>query len=102
MHLLNAMLNQLRFPSTHTLFYMRVLLSVFESNGMDEGVKNQLLRTVLERLQAQQPQPWGVLVLFHELDTDPRYRLRECSFIRTDPNVRQLLDRISKLQRGGV
>lgn len=102
MHLLNAMVNQLRFPSTHTLFYMRVLLSVFESNGMDEGVKNQLLRTVLERLQAQQPQPWGVLVLFHELDTDPRYRLRECSFIRTDPNVRQLLDRISKLQRGGV
>ena len=99
MHLLNAMVNQLRFPSTHTLFYMRVLLSVFESSG-DEALKNQLLRTVLERLHAQQPQPWGVMVLFYELDTDPRYRLRECSFTRTDPNVRQLLDRIVKLQRG--
>lgn len=98
-HVLNAMANQLRFPSTHTLFYVRVLLRVFESSA-DDAVKSLLLRTVLERLQAQQPQPWGLLVLFHELDTDPRYRLRECAFVRADPNVRQLLERVSKFQRG--
>jgi len=91
MLLFNAMFNQLRFPNSHTLFYIHVLLKLFQSD-LDLLIKHQLVRTVTERLIAR-PQPWGLMAFYRELVSDPEF----ANYAMTlQPEVRQILESISK------
>jgi len=91
MLLLNSMINQLRFPNSHTLFYIHVLLKLFQSD-LDDLIKDQLVRTVAERLLAH-PQPWGLMAFYRELVSDPEFE----KYVATlQPEVRQLLDSFRK------
>ena len=51
---LNAIGNQIRYPSSHTHYYSCVMLSFF-SEAKDEGVKEQVTRVILERLIVHRP-----------------------------------------------
>ena len=53
---LNAIANQLRYPSSHTHYYSCVMLYLF-SEATDEGIKEQITRVLLERLIVQRPHP---------------------------------------------
>jgi len=53
---LNAIANQLRYPSSHTHYYSCVMLFLF-SEAKDEGIKEQVTRVLLERLIVQRPHP---------------------------------------------
>jgi len=53
---LNAIANQLRYPSSHTHYFSCVMLYLFNETK-DEGVKEQVTRVLLERLITQRPHP---------------------------------------------
>jgi len=91
MYLFNAMVNQLRFPNSHMLFYTHLLLKLFQSD-IDNSMKDQLVRAVVERFCAR-PSPWGAMALYHEMVLDPEFD----KFAATvSPEVRQCLDTYRK------
>jgi len=53
---LNAISNQLRYPSSHTHYFSCVMLFLF-SEAKDESVKEQITRVLLERLIVHRPHP---------------------------------------------
>lgn len=60
---LNAIANQLRYPSSHTHYFSCVMLYLFNETK-DEGVKEQVTRVLLERLITQRPHPVSFLLKF--------------------------------------
>ena len=58
--LLSAIANELRFPSRHTFFSARLMVSVY-ADATDDATREQVLRVLLERVLAHRPHPWGVL-----------------------------------------
>jgi CCR4-NOT transcription complex subunit 1 len=58
---LNAIANQLRYPSSHTHYFSCVMLYLFNETK-DEGVKEQVTRVLLERLITQRPHPVSFLL----------------------------------------
>jgi CCR4-NOT transcription complex subunit 1 len=57
---LNAIANQLRYPSSHTHYYSCVMLFIF-SEAQNEGVKEQVTRVLLERLIVHRPHPVSII-----------------------------------------
>jgi CCR4-NOT transcription complex subunit 1 len=53
---LNAISNQLRYPSSHTHYFSCVMLFLF-SEARDDSVKEQITRVLLERLIVHRPHP---------------------------------------------
>jgi len=70
-HVLNAMVNQLRYPNSHTNFFSHVLLHLFMNTNA--GVQELMTRVLLERLIVHKPHPWGLLVTYIELIKIPKY-----------------------------
>mmetsp|Transcript_18584 Transcript_18584/g.37290 ORF Transcript_18584/g.37290 Transcript_18584/m.37290 type:complete len:278 (+) Transcript_18584:131-964(+) len=58
---LNAIANQLRYPSSHTHYYSCVMLFLF-SEAKDDGVKEQVTRVLLERLIVHRPHPVSLIM----------------------------------------
>merc|ERR1712127_248561 len=86
---LNAIANQLRYPSSHTHYYSCVMLYLF-SEATNEGIKEQITRVLLERLIVQRPHPWGLLITFIELIKNPSYSFWDHGFTRCAPEIRRL------------
>jgi CCR4-NOT transcription complex subunit 1 len=57
---LNAIANQLRYPSSHTHYFSCVMLFLF-SESRDEAVREQITRVLLERLIVHRPHPVSLL-----------------------------------------
>jgi CCR4-NOT transcription complex subunit 1 len=60
---LNAIANQLRYPSSHTHYYSCVMLFLF-SETKNVAVKEQVTRVLLERLIVHRPHPVSRTLLF--------------------------------------
>jgi CCR4-NOT transcription complex subunit 1 len=54
--ILNAIANQLRYPNSHTYYFMNLLLFFFAETE-DEFLQEQITRVLLERLIVQRPHP---------------------------------------------
>jgi CCR4-NOT transcription complex subunit 1 len=92
---LNAIANQLRYPSSHTHYFSCVMLYLF-SEAKDEGVKEQVTRVLLERLIVHRPHPWGLLITFLELIKNQRYQFWSQNFIRCATEIEKVFDSVSK------
>lgn len=102
---LGAIANQLRYPNAHTIFFSKVMTSLFLSplsSGGDspatapEFVKEQILRVLYERIQRTQVQPWGLIVTWAEILLNPKYKPFECKALVENPPIKDIL----LLQRG--
>lgn len=91
----NAMANQLRYPNAHTQYFSFAILNLFE-NASDEKVQEQITRVLLERLIANRPHPWGLLVTFIELIKNPRYDLLNHPFTKVAPEIERLFESVAK------
>ncbi|KAL0007429.1 hypothetical protein SO802_008931 [Lithocarpus litseifolius] len=92
---LNAVANQLRYPSTHTLYFSLILLYLFaESN--QEIIQEQITRVLLERLIVNRPHPWGHLINFIELIKNRRYKFWNRAFLRCAPEIEKLFESVSR------
>lgn len=95
-HLFNAIANQLRYPNCHTLYYSRLVLYLFHESR-EESVKEQITRVLLERLIANRPHPWGLLVTFVELVKNNAYNFWGHEFVRCAPEIEELFENVAKV-----
>lgn len=95
-HLFNAIANQLRYPNCHTLYYSRLVLYLFHESS-EESVKEQITRVLLERLIANRPHPWGLLVTFVELVKNTAYNFWGHEFVRCAPEIEELFENVAKV-----
>lgn len=94
--LMNAMANQLRYPSGHTIMYIQAIQFLFEQEGHPENaeVRQCILRVLLERVLVPQPHPWGVLVAVVEIVRNPQYAFWDLPFIQGAPGVQHLIQSV--------
>lgn len=92
----NAIVNQLRYPNYHTLYFSAVLLYLF-AEAHQEVVQEQITRVLLERLIGTKPHPYGVSVTFLELVRNPQYRFWDHkNFIRCAPEIEGMFVSVSQ------
>lgn len=83
---INAIMNQLRYPNTHTNYFSCTLLYLFvEANT--QAIQEQITRVILERLVVNRPHPWGLLVTFVELIKNPTYKFWTHEFVHCAPEI---------------
>jgi len=92
---LNALANQLRFPSSHTHYFSLVILYLF-AHSNTEVVQEQITRVLLERLVVNRPHPWGLLVTFIELIKNPLYKFWQHEFVHCAPEVEKLFESVAR------
>lgn len=87
---LSSIIDQLRYPNSHTYYFIQVILQIFSNDFNDQeesDIQQQLTRIFLERLIGQWPQPWGLVVTIHELIKNEKYMFFELPFIKSAPEV---------------
>jgi CCR4-NOT transcription complex subunit 1 len=82
---LNAIVNELRYPSKHTFDFSCTILSIYAEAGK-EIVFEQISQIFLERLQTCGPYPWGLMISFRELIQNPKLEFMKKQYIRDHPN----------------
>lgn len=92
---LNAIANQLRYPSSHTHYFSCVMLFLFNETK-DEGVKEQVTRVLLERLITQRPHPWGLLITFIELIKNQKYQFWSHPFTRCASEIERVFENVAR------
>ena len=100
-YFLNAIVNQLRYPNSHTHYFSYALLHLFGNDHADQqesDVRQQITRVFLERLIVHRPHPWGLIITLLELLKNPTYAFWELPFIKAAPEVRNLFHYILRLK----
>jgi len=92
---LNAIANQLRYPSSHTHYFSCVMLYLFNETK-SEGVKEQITRVLLERLITQRPHPWGLLITFIELIRNAKYQFWSHPFTRCATEIEKVFENVAR------
>jgi CCR4-NOT transcription complex subunit 1 len=92
---LNAIANQLRYPSSHTHYFSCVMLYLF-IESQDVAVKEQATRVLLERLILHRPHPWGLLVTFIELIKNQRYGFWNYPFTRCATEIEKVFESVAR------
>jgi CCR4-NOT transcription complex subunit 1 len=90
-YFLSSMVNQLRYPNSHTHYFSYALLFLFgdDHNDQEESdIRQQITRVLLERLIVHRPHPWGLIITLLELLKNPTYMFWELPFIKAAPEVR--------------
>lgn len=93
---LNAIANQLRFPNSHTHYFSCVLLALFHQSGEHQIEREQITRVLIERLIANKPHPWGLLVTFIDLIKNPQYEFWNHSFVRSSREIEELFQSVAR------
>ena len=94
-HVLNVMVNQLRYPNNQTHYFSCVLLTLFQESS-NELLQEQITRVLLERLIVHRPHPWGLLITFIELIKNPCYKFWQRSFTRCAPEIERVFESVSR------
>lgn len=92
---LNAIANQLRYPSSHTHYFSCVMLFIF-SESKSVAVKEQVTRVLLERLIVNRPHPWGLLITFIELIKNQRYSFWSYPFTRCATEIEKVFESVAR------
>ena len=91
--MLNAIVNQLRYPNSHTHFFSVILLSLFESIS-SLFIQEQITRVLAERAIVHRPHPWGLVITFLELLKNPKYEFTKKPFVHSTPEIERLFDKM--------
>jgi len=92
---LNAIANQLRYPSTQTHYFSCVMLYLF-SEAKNVEVKEQVTRVLLERLILHRPHPWGLLITFMELIKNQKYLFWSHPFTRCAHEIEKVFESVAR------
>ncbi|CAD5232658.1 unnamed protein product [Bursaphelenchus xylophilus] len=85
---LNALMDQLRYPNSHTAFFCGVLLVLFKSGH--EHFKEVMSRIMFERILTFPPCPFGLKLLLCELFTNSSYDFFANDFLHATPVIERL------------
>jgi CCR4-NOT transcription complex subunit 1 len=103
-YLINACVNQLRYPNSHTHFFSHALLLLFLPTQASytpvpqahEALQEQITRVLVERLIISRPHPWGLLITFIELIRNKKYQFWEKPFIRCTHEIEKMFEGLMK------
>lgn len=87
---ISALANQLRYPSTHTHFFMYALLHLFRAGQTSDAalaIQQEITRVFVERIVVHRPHPWGLMVTIIELLKNRNYRFWDLPFVKATPDV---------------
>ena len=76
---LNSIVNELRYPNSHTFFFCIILLRLFAESK--PNIQEQISTIFFERLQTLRPYPWGLMINFRELIQNQKYGFTKSQFI---------------------
>jgi CCR4-NOT transcription complex subunit 1 len=93
----DAIINQLRFPNIHTLFFLHCLADLFgilspttsdsgDDSDTSETLMELIIRSLLDRLVVR-PHPWGVVLALVELSKGSERPFWDLPFIKNNPEV---------------
>ena len=88
-NLVTAITNQIRYANAHTHYFSTALQHFFTTGS--EELQQTVLRILAERLGVPRPHPWGLIVLILELLKNPSISLFELPWLKTAPQVEQML-----------
>jgi CCR4-NOT transcription complex subunit 1 len=75
-YLASAITDQIRYPSTHTDYFCKLLLNLWGTGEVGDAqreLRDSICRTVYERLAVARPHPWGLSLLSMELQNNSAY-----------------------------
>ena len=78
--LMNSLLNQLRFPSKQTLYFILIILNIL-MNIKNEEIEEVLISLLLERLFVK-PIPWGIDLLFKKVLKGDKYDMMKTTYFK--------------------
>lgn len=78
---LNSIVNELRYPNSHTFYLCMILIILFFESSPTSTIKEQISTILFERLQAHMPYPWGLMINFRELIQNTKYGFMRSDFI---------------------
>ena len=85
LRLLNSIVNELRYPNSHTYSSCLLLNSLFVNTN--QTVQEQIQRILFERLQSHRPHPWGLSINFRELVQNRFYGFMSNQFLQNNKTV---------------
>lgn len=97
-YFLSAIVNQLRYPNSHTHYFSYALLHLFKAQDNNDGilggspvvvaeVQQQITKVLLERLLVHRPHPWGLIITLLEILKNAEYNFWGLEFIKSAPEV---------------
>lgn len=92
-HLITSIVDQLRFPNSHTHYFSQLILDIWgiDPNDQEETeIRQQITRVLLGRLIGHWPQPWGLVLTCVELVKNNKYNFFDLPFIKAAPEVREM------------
>ncbi|XP_043234309.1 CCR4-NOT transcription complex subunit 1-like isoform X1 [Amphibalanus amphitrite] len=92
---LNAIANQLRYPNSHTNYFLHLILYLF-AEANTPAIQEQITRVLLERLIVNRPHPWGLLITFIELIKNPTFDFWSHEFVHCAPEIEKLFDSVAR------
>lgn len=108
-HLINAIANQLRYPNSHTHWFIGIILHFFSSNSIwgtaaaKATIQELITRVLLERRIVNKPHPWGLTIVFTELVKNGDYGFFDLPFVQdTTPELKNIFDSLSKNVKGST
>lgn len=108
-HLINAIANQLRYPNSHTHWFIGIILHFFSSNSIwgsaatKTTVQELITRVLLERHIVNKPHPWGLTIVFTELVKNGDYGFFDLPFVKAAPNeLKVVFEALARNVKGGV
>ena len=75
-YLVNALVDQIRYPNTFTDFFCKYLLHLWGQGNIPDTqreLREPICRVVYERLIVARPHPWGITILSLELQQNQQY-----------------------------
>lgn len=102
-HVINAIANQLRYPNSHTHWFVGIILHFFSCSslwgtaGARLVIQELITRVLLERQVVNKPHPWGLTIVFTELVKNTDYGFFELPFVKeAAPELRLIFDALAK------
>lgn len=90
-HFLSSIANHLRFPNAHTYWFHRLMLHLWDAvagkEGVEDAVREQIARVLMERLAGHRPHAWGLITTFTELWKSRQQQLWEMPSVRQNDAV---------------
>jgi len=89
-YFINAIVDELRFPNSHTHYFSYVIFHLFRVGQTDQmalNIQQQITKVLLERLAVHRPHPWGLMVTLIELLKNRTYHFWDLPFVKAAPDV---------------
>ncbi|KAJ9113610.1 hypothetical protein QFC22_005918 [Naganishia vaughanmartiniae] len=89
-HFLNSIVNQLRYPNAHTIWFSFYVLNLFRLAPEASGIPERIARVLVERVLAKRPHPWGLVLAYSELLNNQSYGFWNYRWVKENPELYQI------------